>query len=76
LVNKVHKRSEIIHTETVTEQGECRVFINVQLDINVNGDGSITAKVNAKPIEEESQPDWSIPDFSSGTKMKFGKEIK
>lgn len=76
MVFKAHKGPEIVQTQIITNQGECRVFINVQLDINVSGDGSITTKATAKPSDEDNQPDWSIPDFSSGTKMKFGKEIK
>ena len=58
------------HTEVVTKEGECKVQINIQLDINLNERG-ISAK--ASPDESDDPVNWAIPDFTTGPKIEFGK---
>ena len=64
----------VIHTETITKDGECKVFINIQLDINVNN-GAVSIKTAPSIEKDEEKVDWAIPDFSQSPKLKFGKDI-
>jgi hypothetical protein len=65
----------VIHTETITKDGECKVLINIQLDINVNN-GAVSIKTAPSTEKDEEKVDWAIPDFSQSPKLKFGKEEK
>ncbi|MCK9459694.1 MAG: hypothetical protein M0R80_08650 [Proteobacteria bacterium] len=59
--------------KVITKDGECKIQINIQLDINVNEHG-VTVKASDDKIDESI--DWAIPDFTTGQKLKFGKEEK
>ena len=54
-------------TQVTTKDGECK--ISIELTININQSGEVVA--TAKQIEETA---WAIPDFSSKEKIKFGKK--
>ena len=60
--------------QTITKDGECKISISIQLDINLNDDGGVSVKAIASPEEKEDTL-WAIPDFGS-EKIKFGKETK
>lgn len=60
----------------VPKEGE----IEITLNINISLDGQITAQAdNAKSVqvetvkEKEDEFKFFVPEFSSGTKLKFGK---
>lgn len=65
-----------------TKNGE--VFVNIALELTIKLDGSnlqIGAMANQnnnsgsqKLLQEEEKVNWEIPDFSSGSKLNFGKE--
>jgi hypothetical protein len=53
--------------------------IEITLNINITVDGQVTttsdqAEVQAQRVEED-KVDKMIPDFFSGTKLKFGKQV-
>ena len=67
MVNKVVKK-----VTAETKAGECKILIEIQLDINLN-DGNVVVK--AVPLVEDEKVDWAVPDFSVSSKLKFGKEM-
>ena len=68
MVQKFAKQEATI----TTKDGECKVQISIQLDVNINEHG-----VSIKASNETDEPvDWAIPDFATGQKLKFGKEEK
>jgi len=62
----------------VPKEGE----IEITLNINITVDGQVTANsINAQSVsvdeeEKEKDADPMIPDFFSGTKLKFGIDNK
>jgi predicted membrane protein len=62
---------------TQTKNGECRVNITLDLNINLNSDGVASVSVGkvAQQHEDENVK-WEIGDFSPKKKVKFGKEVK
>lgn len=64
---------------TVTKDGECHLVITLELNINLNsigGDGSaVTASIQSHDRAEvdDDNVEFTIPDFSSGTTLSFGK---
>lgn len=64
-------------TKVVTKDGECHVTISLELIIKLDGEGiSVSPNVSheKKNDEKESNLKWTIPDFSGGNKLNFGKE--
>ena len=61
----------------LTKDGECQVAITLELTINVNTDGVVTARTQMKkedrPEKAEETP-WAIPDFAPSPKINFGKK--
>jgi hypothetical protein len=63
--------------KTKTQDGECKIFITLELNINLTGDKlsitgtPVSAEIAPKSKDEEVQ--WAIPDFNSGIKVSFGK---
>jgi hypothetical protein len=59
----------------ITKDGECQLNITIDLNINLNTGGlQITATKNDEPKQvEEDKTVWAIPKFSSGDKVRFGK---
>jgi hypothetical protein len=58
-----------------TQNGECKIEISLEIDINVNSDGvnvGVTPKTQSESPQEE-KVDWAIPDFGNSPKIKFGK---
>lgn len=72
----------IQHHDVVTKDGECTIRISLDLNINLNSDGSIRVDTTAQPhvLKPEEKPvkedNWVIPDFKGGQKIKFGKTEK
>ena len=61
---------------TNTKQGECKVKITLDLNINLNGViASVSAGKSGQKQEDENVA-WEIGDFSPKKKVKFGKEVK
>lgn len=54
----------------VTKEGECKLHIVIDLNINLNTN---KVEINSKQIDEEEQPEWAIPSFKAAEKIKFGK---
>ena len=62
-------------TQIITQQGEIKVTISLDLNINLQS-GEITIKTVDKAKEElvkERETEWAIPDFSNNVKVNFGK---
>lgn len=64
---------------TVTKDGECHLVITLELNINLNsigGDGkAISASIRSLDRAEvdDDNIEFTIPDFSSGKVLNFGK---
>lgn len=60
----------------LTQDGEVRVAITLELNINLNNDGVTSCSSPIAEIKKEQplneNPEWEIPDFTS-TKINFGK---
>ena len=57
----------------LTQDGEVKVTIALDLTINLNTDGvQVTAQAR-KESKEEKEADWAIPDFNASPKLEFGK---
>ena len=72
-----------VRTKVVTKDGECAVDIAIELTININTDGVMTAQaqthqVDSKKEEPEDNTLWAIPDFDSpdAFDLDFGKTEK
>lgn len=58
------------------------ILLNISLELNIKLDGNLTnlnLGTSNNPLsnlqkKEEDKVNWTIPDFSSGNKIKFGKE--
>lgn len=65
--------------KVITQDGEVQVSITLDLNINLNTEGIVTAqniesKKEEKKIEEPKEETlWAIPDFDSMPKINFGK---
>jgi len=67
-----------LETKIVTKDGECYVNIALELTIKLDSDGIVLTGAATKQKAQENDDDkvnFAIPDFSSGKKLKFGKEI-
>lgn len=67
----------IAPTQVVTKDGECRVIITLELNINLNQLGEISVNAQefkAKPIPKiDDRVEFEIPSFTSNKKIDFGK---
>ena len=67
--------------KVITQQGEVKVSIVLELNINLNADGlSVTSRTVASEAvpsvgRKEDEVEWAIPDFAN-SKIKFGKHDK
>ncbi len=68
---KVFSKEIITTKEIVTKEGECKIHVTLDLNINLTSSG---VEVNGKPVKEEDKVEWAVPEFSSGQKVKFGKK--
>jgi hypothetical protein len=60
--------------KVMTHDGELRVEITLELNINLNTD-VVKVAASAKPVvaeQEEDKTAWAIPEFTP-TKIEFGK---
>lgn len=64
--------------KVVTKEGEITVSLQIDLNINLNQNGTFveggvtsTAKVNSKKDDDDVA--WVIPDFKPSEKINFGK---
>lgn len=65
---------------TVSKEGECHLTITLELNINLSANGEIGASLQgvaekAKAVEKEDDPLFTVPDFLSGLKVDFGKNV-
>jgi len=62
---------------TVTKDGECHLVITLELNININGAGGVSASVQSLDRAEvdDDNVEFTIPDFSSFSNkvVDFGK---
>lgn len=70
-----------VRTRVVTKDGECAVDIAIELTININTDGVISAQANARQVSSEKEEDdetlWAIPSFDTpDSSLEFGKTEK
>lgn len=66
------KKSNI---EVITKNGECKLNISLDININLTSEGlSVTAQATKVIEEEEKEASiWAIPDFKM-EKVNFGKK--
>lgn len=65
--------------KVITKDGECKLSISIDLNINLN---TLGVAVNAQTVkvgdekEEKKKDDvaWQIPDFANVPKLNFGKK--
>jgi len=60
----------------ITKEGECKLHIVIDLNINLNTN-SVEVKSrqdDVAPELKEESPEWVIPSFKPGDKVKFGKK--
>ena len=61
------------HTcEVVTQQGEVKILLEINLNINGLQAGIVPVTV----AEEDEKVQWAIPSFKSDNKIKFGKKVE
>ena len=61
-------------TVVETKNGECKVHITLELNINLNGNVATVESVkNLTPVKED-KVEWVIPEFDSRIKLDFGKK--
>ncbi len=67
--------------KVLTQNGEVRVSIMLDLNINLNASGGfdVTATARDNPPQVEQQrvkedTQWAIPDFGASPKINFGKK--
>ena len=67
-----------IKIQTITKEGECVVTIALDINIHLDGDQlKITTNTKEEPKEEKKDSSsWTLPDFNSFGKVKFGKKIE
>lgn len=65
---------------TVVKDGECRVSITLDLNININQSGEVSASASVVgqertkiPAKDMDKVEYEIPDFTSDLKVDFGK---
>lgn len=62
------------HVEVITQNGECKLKISLDININLNQLGvENSQKITINNEEESEQNNWAIPDFKM-EKVKFGKK--
>lgn len=70
---------------TITQDGECHLFIKLDLNITLNTDGTLrtmdeaASQSHAKSSHKFFDDDdiqLAIPDFQSGVNLDFGKDVK
>jgi hypothetical protein len=61
----------------ITKEGECKLNITIDLNINLNTGTVDFQSAKATKIEQQPEEDektvWAIPTFKSEDKVKFGK---
>jgi hypothetical protein len=65
--------AKLPEVKIVSNDGEVKVSITLDLNINLNGADGVGAVIKKQVPEEEMQ--WAIPDFESGN-LKFGNDVK
>lgn len=65
----------------MTKDGEIRVTIALELNININSAGQISTTIceppeNELPKSKFDEVEWELPELSSGVKVEFGKKIQ
>jgi len=72
-------------THIITKDGECRIALVLELNINVNSNGALTVSGTPtilppkppKTVEiEEDDVNWAIPDFTNDERITFGKKVE
>jgi len=63
--------------KVITKDGECKLSINIELNINLNSVGSLANQQEAVVTQKETDKAstiWEIPDFETIPKINFGKK--
>jgi hypothetical protein len=68
---------------SVSQDGECHLTITLELNINLTANGEIGASLQAqgdKPAlkqttKDDDEVELTVPDFISGMKLDFGKNV-
>lgn len=55
-----------------SKDGECKILLEIEININLNGDG-VTSLIKEKNKTQEEDI-WPIPEFTSKEKVKFGRK--
>lgn len=67
------QRYEPVKVTTITKDGECKVLITLELNINVNN-GTVSTQLISEQTKTEDKVEYPVPKFTSDVKVKFGKE--
>lgn len=61
--------------KVITKDGECKLSISIDLNINLNTSGITVGVQNAK-VEQKKEESamWEVPDFAQIPKLNFGKK--
>lgn len=58
----------------VTNQGECKIHITLDLNLNLAGGVVNVESVKSTAKKDPEKVDWAIPDFATDLKLDFGKK--
>lgn len=70
---QLHKAPKV---SVLTKDGECEIHISLDININMNGQGSpvITSDVAVNPTQESLGESLIVPKFTK-EKIKFGTKV-
>lgn len=64
--------------KVVTKDGECKISLTIDLNINLNtagvSVGAQVSKLDSPQQQEKEKTHWEIPDFGAMPKVNFGKK--
>lgn len=64
--------------KVVTKDGECKISLTIDLNVNLNtmgiSVGSSVSKVETQQTQDKEKTHWEIPDFGAMPKVNFGKK--
>jgi hypothetical protein len=76
--------AKIISPQIITKDGECKIQLTIDLNININQPNApieavfstqnVEKKEIKKEVKEEDENNWIIPDFGNLKKIDFGQE--
>ncbi len=64
--------------QVITKEGECKLDITLDININITTDKIEVNVVGGKGVETDESVHWAIPDFENeqSEKIDFGKKVE